>query len=114
MQFASTLDLLPTIFNLVGATIPSDCLIDGYDMAPILFKRGQVCGFTHTHMYSICISLEFMLALLSVSLLSSKLVGSQGIAKVVPPQHTHVPYSLEITPPFLLVSFSYKYGGGGL
>ena len=27
-----------------------------------------------------------------------------------------IPYSLEITPPppFLLVRFSYKYGGGGL
>ena len=46
MQFASTLDLLPTIFNLVGATIPNDRVIDGYDMAPILFKR----GFQHESM----------------------------------------------------------------
>ena len=26
---------------------------------------------------------------------------------------TLIPYSLELTPPFLLVRFSYKYGGGG-
>ena len=48
-QFASTLDLLPTVFNLVGATIPNDRVMDGYDMAPILFKRGQVCGFTQSY-----------------------------------------------------------------
>ena len=48
-QFASTLDLLPTIFNLVGATIPNDHVTDGYDMALILFKRGQVCDFTQSY-----------------------------------------------------------------
>ena len=46
-QLASTLDLLPTIFNLAGAQIPQDRIIDGVDMAPILFKSGkQVCMCT--------------------------------------------------------------------
>ena len=51
-QFASTLDLLPTIFKLVGATIPNDRVMDGYDMALILFKRGQVCDFTQSYKYT--------------------------------------------------------------
>ena len=39
-KLSSTLDLLPTIFNLVGAKVPQDRIIDGVDMAPILFKKG--------------------------------------------------------------------------
>ena len=57
-QFASTLDLLPTIFNLVGATIPNDRVMDGYDMAPILFKRGQVCDFTQSYIQEVYSALQ--------------------------------------------------------
>jgi arylsulfatase A-like enzyme len=39
-QLSSTLDLLPTIFNFVGVALPQDRVIDGVDMAPILFKKG--------------------------------------------------------------------------
>ena len=40
-QLAATLDLLPTIVKLAGATLP-DAIIDGVDMTPILFRNGQV------------------------------------------------------------------------
>ena len=75
-QFASTLDLLPTIFNLVGGTIPNDRVIDGYDMAPILFKRGQVCGFTHVHTQTVFS--EFHVGFLSVYVLVVKLGGGSS------------------------------------
>ena len=42
MELASMIDLFPTIANLVGATMP-DVVIDGIDMAPILFKNSKVC-----------------------------------------------------------------------
>ncbi|XP_072169148.1 arylsulfatase A-like [Diadema setosum] len=37
MELASNLDFLPTVANLVGATLPS-VILDGVDMAPILFE----------------------------------------------------------------------------
>ena len=57
-QLASTLDILPTISALTGAPLP-EVILDGVDMAPILFKQDQVCiklhspnplgGGEHTH-----------------------------------------------------------------
>ena len=41
-QLASTLDLLPTIFNLVGAKVPDGTVLDGVDMAPVLFNHAHV------------------------------------------------------------------------
>ena len=41
-QLAAGYDILPTLFNLAGATIPSDRRMDGYDLAPILFNKQDV------------------------------------------------------------------------
>lgn len=40
-ELAGNMDFLPTIANLVGATLPSVAL-DGVDMAPILFEGKKV------------------------------------------------------------------------
>ncbi|MEZ6132391.1 MAG: sulfatase [Planctomycetaceae bacterium] len=40
MQPGSTLDLLPTIAALAGATLPTDRVLDGYDLSPVLFDSG--------------------------------------------------------------------------
>jgi arylsulfatase A-like enzyme len=38
---ASTLDLFPTIMGLTGGTVPHDRVMDGFDMSPILFSKGD-------------------------------------------------------------------------
>ncbi|MFT6807469.1 MAG: arylsulfatase A [Saprospiraceae bacterium] len=35
-DLGSTLDILPTIASLTGATLPSDRIMDGYDLSPVL------------------------------------------------------------------------------
>lgn len=53
-ELASALDLLPTFANLAGAPLP-DVIIDGVDMADILFNNGKVCyckeGILHDPYY---------------------------------------------------------------
>lgn len=39
-NFASTLDLLPTIGNLSGVSLPADRIFDGYDISNSLFQTG--------------------------------------------------------------------------
>ncbi len=39
MDMGSTMDLLPTACKLAGADIPSDRVIDGYDLRSVLFNR---------------------------------------------------------------------------
>jgi arylsulfatase A len=39
-EMASSLDLLPTCLTLAGVPIPSDRVIDGVDMTPMLFGKG--------------------------------------------------------------------------
>ena len=39
---ASTLDLLPTMLNLIGVEAEEGVTLDGYDMGDILFNRGEV------------------------------------------------------------------------
>lgn len=41
-QLAAGYDILPTFFNLAGATIPSDRKMDGFDLAPILYNKQDV------------------------------------------------------------------------
>ena len=36
----STLDVLPTIAALAGVEVPSDRVMDGYNLAPTLFEQG--------------------------------------------------------------------------
>ena len=40
MDIGSTLDLLPTIAAMTGASPPSDRVLDGYDLGPVLRGRG--------------------------------------------------------------------------
>jgi len=40
-QLGSTLDVMPTILALAGAKMPDDRVIDGYDLAPVLFDEGE-------------------------------------------------------------------------
>lgn len=40
-QMGSTLDLLPTISHLAGATLPTDRVYDGYDLTPVLTGTGK-------------------------------------------------------------------------
>jgi len=42
LQMAATLDLFPTISKLANISVPSDRIIDGVDMSPILFENGKV------------------------------------------------------------------------
>lgn len=37
LEIGSTLDLLPTLSHLAGATLPEDRIYDGYDLSPVLF-----------------------------------------------------------------------------
>jgi arylsulfatase A len=39
---ACTMDLLPTVAKLTGATLPSDRVLDGMDLTPLLFGSGKV------------------------------------------------------------------------
>lgn len=39
-EMASTLDLLPTIAKIAGGKTPTDRVIDGYDLSPLLFNKG--------------------------------------------------------------------------
>ena len=41
---AATVDLFPTISNLADVLIPTDRIIDGVDMSPILFEDEIVCN----------------------------------------------------------------------
>src|SRR5262249_40850546 len=40
-ELAANLDLLPTCLALAGAPLPSERVLDGFDMAPILFGNGK-------------------------------------------------------------------------
>ena len=40
------MDLFPTISKLTDIPIPSDRIIDGVDMSPILFESKMVCHAT--------------------------------------------------------------------
>ena len=40
-QLAATVDVFPTVMNLVGGKLP-DVTLDGVDMAPILFDNKEV------------------------------------------------------------------------
>jgi arylsulfatase A-like enzyme len=40
-DIASTLDLLPTLTKLAGGKLPADRILDGHDIAPVLFGKGQ-------------------------------------------------------------------------
>ena len=42
LQLAATVDIFPTVMNLVGGKLP-DVTLDGVDMAPILFDNKEVC-----------------------------------------------------------------------
>jgi arylsulfatase A len=46
---AGTMDLFPTFLKLAGAEVPTDRVIDGVDMSPILFGTGP--GNRQTHFY---------------------------------------------------------------
>lgn len=39
-EMGSTLDLLPTLASLAGATLPKDRIYDGYDLSPVLHGTG--------------------------------------------------------------------------
>ena len=41
MQPGSTLDLLPTIAAISGATKPADRVLDGFDLSPVLFEQAD-------------------------------------------------------------------------
>jgi arylsulfatase A-like enzyme len=41
MEMGTTLDLFPTIGNLVGFELPKDRDFDGYDLSPVLFGSGK-------------------------------------------------------------------------
>ena len=40
-DIGSTLDLMPTIAALSGATLPTDRTLDGYDLSPVLFEKQE-------------------------------------------------------------------------
>lgn len=42
-ELASTLDILPTMAGLAGATLPP-VMLDGFDMTDILFEHGKVAA----------------------------------------------------------------------
>uniref|UniRef100_A0A672PWC9 Steroid sulfatase n=1 Tax=Sinocyclocheilus grahami TaxID=75366 RepID=A0A672PWC9_SINGR len=48
----SNMDIFPTVLNLAGASIPSDRVIDGHDLLPLL--QGQVERFEHEFMFHYC------------------------------------------------------------
>ena len=53
-QVASTVDMFPTIVNLVGGKMPG-VTMDGVDMAPILFNNEKVWRHAQAcHLYTIC------------------------------------------------------------
>ena len=57
LQIAATVDLFPTISKLADVAIPTDRIIDGVDMSPILFEDKIVCNlYVHNHLlqYSTC------------------------------------------------------------
>ncbi|XP_064403945.1 arylsulfatase A-like [Halichondria panicea] len=41
MEVAATVDVFPTLMNIVGGKIPANVTMDGVDMAPILFNDGK-------------------------------------------------------------------------
>jgi arylsulfatase A len=43
-DMGSTLDLLPTVAALAGLPVPSDRVLDGYDLTPVLRPRGDTGG----------------------------------------------------------------------
>ena len=51
------MDLFPTISKLADIPLPSDRIIDGVDMSPILFEDKMVCSPVH-----MCTDLLFMCA----------------------------------------------------
>ncbi|XP_065181771.1 arylsulfatase A-like isoform X1 [Sycon ciliatum] len=50
-ELAGTVDVLPTVFKLTGAEIPSDRIIDGVDMSSILFTEQGKAIRTHYFYY---------------------------------------------------------------
>ncbi|XP_077102916.1 steryl-sulfatase isoform X1 [Siphateles boraxobius] len=48
----SNMDIFPTVLNLAGASIPSDRIIDGHDLLPLL--QGQVERSEHEFMFHYC------------------------------------------------------------
>ena len=40
-ELGSTMDLFTTVLNLAGAEVPSDRIIDGVDLSPLLFGKGE-------------------------------------------------------------------------
>uniref|UniRef100_A0A673GXH3 Steryl-sulfatase-like n=1 Tax=Sinocyclocheilus rhinocerous TaxID=307959 RepID=A0A673GXH3_9TELE len=48
----SNMDIFPTVLNLAGASIPSDRVIDGHDLLPLL--QGQVERSEHEFMFHYC------------------------------------------------------------
>jgi len=40
-QLGSTLDLLPTLSQWAGATLPTDRVYDGFDLTPVLYGKGE-------------------------------------------------------------------------
>lgn len=49
VDLAATMDFLPTLARLAGADVPSDRIIDGVDLAPVLFGAGP--GLRQTMFY---------------------------------------------------------------
>jgi arylsulfatase A-like enzyme len=41
-KLAAGYDILPTFFKIAGAEVPSDRIMDGYDMTPILYYKKDV------------------------------------------------------------------------
>lgn len=53
---AATYDMFPTVLNLAGISLPSDLIIDGVDLAPVIFSAapetahgGHDCIFFYKH-----------------------------------------------------------------
>ena len=54
LQLGATVDLLPTIANITGASLPS-AVLDGLDLSPLLFHNLSVskAGTAHMHIHPI-------------------------------------------------------------
>jgi arylsulfatase A-like enzyme len=49
-RIAGNIDVLPTIAKLIGATLPSDRVLDGRDVSPLMFDP-QAAPVRDTHLY---------------------------------------------------------------
>lgn len=50
-ELAATVDVFPTLFKMAGAKVPTDRIIDGVDMSPILFAPEGKTNRTHYFYY---------------------------------------------------------------